>query len=106
MNLIKAFTVTLFLANATLTTYAQQRYEQMIVLYDSFNRLLRISMDSGEHREVTIPKSESKNPYDASPALAEVKQLAEQGWEHYDNAHSIAPTGQHIFIFYLRKLRQ
>jgi len=99
MNLIKAFAVIFFIAIATLTANAQERYEQMTVTYITTSRQMFISTDSGEHEEELVPKSEKKSTYDTSPALVRCKQLSEQGWELYQTS---APAPQ-IFIFHLRR---
>lgn len=85
MNKIKALFVTLVCITITLSSQAQAHFEQMIVLYNRFDRTLHISMDNGDYKMETIPKGAVKDRYDISAALVRVKQLSADGWELYQN---------------------
>jgi hypothetical protein len=86
MNPIKAIVVVLFITLSATVAHAQERYEQMIVVYNAVTSQISISTDSGEYTEESLHKSDSKKYLDISPALVRIKQLSNQGWELYQTS--------------------
>ncbi len=100
MNPIKSLVVVLFVTTSALAANAQERYEQMTIMYYSTTRLMRISTDTGEYKEEVTPKSGKKDSeYDLSPALVKCRELSEMGWELYQTSMHNTNT----YVFHLRR---
>ncbi len=106
---IRILLLVIFILVGPLTaSQAQDKYDYAVITLNPYARIIGISINGTEFKEVKSQKDDLKDPKFDQPlmnpnlALRELKKMTDEGWELFDTG--TPGMGEAFFhVFYLRK---